>query len=77
MLIILSWWCIFDIPKGFLDDLYIYKNICYRIDEIEEMFPAIVLASKISWKGIVTKEQALNAGFSGVMLRGSGVTWDT
>lgn len=77
MPIILSWWCIFDLPIGFLDDLYIYYYICYRIDEIEDMFLLIVLASKISWKGIVTKEQAIDAGFSGVMLRGSGVTWDT
>lgn len=41
------------------------------------MFLVIVLASKIGRKGIVTKEQALNAGFSGVMLRGSGITWDS
>ena len=26
--------------------------------------------------GVVSKQQALNWGFSGVMLRGSGVPWD-
>ena len=26
--------------------------------------------------GVVSAEQALNSGFSGVMLRGSGIPWD-
>lgn len=41
------------------------------------MSQPIVLASKISRSGVVTKEQALDAGFSGVMLRGSGISWDS
>lgn len=67
----------FDIPKGLLDDVQVYKKFCSRIDEIEEMFLVIVLASTISWCGVVTSEQALSYGFTGVMLRGSGISWDS
>lgn len=48
-----------------------------RIDELEEM-----LTNNRIWRnrtvdiGIVTAEDALNYGFSGVMLRGSGIQWD-
>jgi NADH-quinone oxidoreductase subunit D len=41
-----------------------------------------MLSSNRIWKqrlievGVVTKSQALNWGFSGVMLRGSGCLWD-
>lgn len=67
----------FDIPRGLLDDIYIYKTFCSRIDEIEEMFLVIVLASTLSGRGVVTAEQALSYGFTGVMLRGSGISWDS
>jgi NADH dehydrogenase (ubiquinone) Fe-S protein 2 len=66
-----------DIPRGLLEDISFYKKFCSRIDEIEEMFPVIVLASTISWCGVVTAEQALSYGFTGVMLRGSGISWDS
>lgn len=66
----------FDIPKGTLDDIRILKKFCSRIDEIEEMFPVIVLVATFGGRGVVTAEQALNYGFSGVMLRGSGIFWD-
>jgi NADH:ubiquinone oxidoreductase subunit D len=67
-----------DLPIGLLDDIYkfIYQfNI--RLDEMEEL-----LTDNRIWKerlidvGIVTKNQALFWGFSGVMLRGSGIVWD-
>jgi NADH dehydrogenase (ubiquinone) Fe-S protein 2 len=68
----------FDIPNGFLDDLYIFcKQFNLRLDEIEEM-----LTNNRIWKerlvdiGIVTAQDAVSWGFSGVMLRGSGVPWD-
>eukprot|EP01039_Chlorochromonas_danica_P010951 gene10951-12176_t len=67
-----------DIPLGFLDDVYLFATqFNDRIDEMEEM-----LTSNRIWKerliniGIVTSENALNWGFSGVMLRGSGIKWD-
>jgi len=67
-----------DIPKGFLDDLYILvSQFPTRIDEMEEM----LTANRI-WKdrlvdiGIVSQENAQRLGLSGVMLRGSGLEWD-
>jgi len=67
-----------DIPKGLLNDIYIFsEQFATRLDELEEM-----LTGNRIWKqrlvdiGIVTAEDAMNWGFSGVMLRGSGVPWD-
>jgi NADH dehydrogenase (ubiquinone) Fe-S protein 2 len=67
-----------DLPIGLLEDIDTFKNnFARRIDEIEEM-----LNNNRIWKqrliniGIVTASQAMNWGFSGVMLRGSGIMWD-
>jgi NADH dehydrogenase (ubiquinone) Fe-S protein 2 len=67
-----------DLPLGLLEDIYEFAGqFSSRIDEIEEL-----LTSNRIWKqrlvdiGIVTKEQALAWGFTGVLLRGSGVSWD-
>ncbi|KAG7240126.1 hypothetical protein INR49_027981 [Caranx melampygus] len=67
-----------DLPLGLMDDIYEWcKNFSIRIDEVEEM-----LTNNRIWKnrtvdiGVVTAEEALNYGFSGVMLRGSGIKWD-
>ncbi|MGZ7118400.1 MAG: NADH-quinone oxidoreductase subunit D [Methanobacterium sp.] len=67
-----------DLPLGFLDDLYIFiSQFNSRLDEMEEM-----LTSNRIWKerliniGVVTYDEALEGGFSGVMLRGSGHNWD-
>lgn len=67
-----------DIPLGFLDDLYIFTTqFNTRLDEIEEM-----LTGNRIWKerlvdiGVVTAKNAVEWGFSGVMLRGSGIAWD-
>lgn len=67
-----------DLPLGFLDDLYTFiSGFSSRIDEIEEL-----LTGNRIWKqrlvgiGVVSTEEALNWGFSGPMLRGSGVNWD-
>jgi len=67
-----------DIPKGLLNDIYIFsEQFSDRLDEMEEM-----LTGNRIWKqrtvdvGIVTARQAETWGFSGVMLRGSGIVWD-
>nr|XP_015194584.1 PREDICTED: NADH dehydrogenase [ubiquinone] iron-sulfur protein 2, mitochondrial [Lepisosteus oculatus] len=67
-----------DMPLGLMDDIYEFcKNFSIRIDEVEEM-----LTNNRIWKnrtvdiGVVPAEDALNWGFSGVMLRGSGIKWD-
>jgi len=67
-----------DLPLGFLDDVYVFiENMSVRLDEMEEL-----LTDNRIWKqrlvdiGIVPIKSALDWGFSGVMLRGSGVSWD-
>jgi len=67
-----------DLPIGLLDDIYTFiTNFGVRLDEVEEL-----LTDNRIWKerlvdiGIVTAEEAQNYGFTGVMLRGSGVPWD-
>ncbi|KAH9969133.1 NADH dehydrogenase I D subunit [Russula dissimulans] len=68
----------FDLPHGLLNDIYQWATqFSSRVDEIEQ----VVTGNRI-WKqrtigiGQVTAQQALDYGFSGVMLRGSGVKWD-
>lgn len=67
-----------DLPKGLLTDIYLFKEqFKLRLLEIEEM-----LTENRIWKqrlvdiGVVSLDQAQNWGFSGVMLRGSGLEWD-
>lgn len=67
-----------DIPAGFLDDLFLFiDQFNLRLDEMEEM-----LTGNRIWKerlvdiGIITAKTAADWGFSGVMLRGSGISWD-
>lgn len=67
-----------DLPIGFLDDLFLFINqFNFRLDEIEEM-----LSGNRIWKerlvdiGVVSAKNAIEWGFSGVMLRGSGIAWD-
>jgi NADH dehydrogenase (ubiquinone) Fe-S protein 2 len=67
-----------DLPQGLLTDIYLFINqFNLRLLEIEEM-----LTENRIWKqrliniGIVTSKDACDWGFSGVMLRGSGLNWD-
>jgi NADH dehydrogenase (ubiquinone) Fe-S protein 2 len=67
-----------DLPLGLCEDIYQFANhFIHRVDEIEEM-----LTSNRIWKqrlvdvGIVNYDDALAWGFSGPMLRGSGISWD-
>jgi len=67
-----------DIPLGLMDDIYDWAiRFPQRLDEMED-----VLTESRVWKarlvdiGVVSAEDALNWGFSGVMLRGSGIKWD-
>nr|QWK45013.1 NADH dehydrogenase subunit 7 [Analipus japonicus] len=67
-----------DISLGLIEDIYAFgAQFGQRLDEMEEM-----LTDNRIWQerlvdiGRVTAQQAINWGFSGVMLRGSGVLWD-
>jgi NADH dehydrogenase (ubiquinone) Fe-S protein 2 len=66
-----------DVSIGLLDDIYIFaEQFNSRIDEMEEM-----LTTNRIWKqrlinvGVVSSQEALDWGFSGVLLRGSGLSW--
>lgn len=67
-----------DLPIGFCNDVYKFcSQFSSRVDEIENM-----LTDNRIWKqrlvniGILSYDDALTMGFSGVMLRGSGILWD-
>lgn len=64
--------------SGLLEDIHHWTTqFTARIDEVEEL-----LTGNRIWKqrvvdiGVVTAQQALDAGFSGVMLRSTGIAWD-
>ena len=67
-----------DLPHDLVGDIEKWSDEFPKIlDDVETL-----LTDNRIWKqrnvdiGIVSKEQALDWGFSGVMLRGSGVAWD-
>jgi NADH dehydrogenase (ubiquinone) Fe-S protein 2 len=67
-----------DAPLHFYNDVFLFcEKFPARLNEIEEM-----LTKNIIWKerltnvGIVNIQDAISWGFSGVMLRGSGIPWD-
>ncbi len=67
-----------DLPVGLRSDIYEFCiSFSERLSEMEAR-----LSDNRIWKqrlvdvGVVTAEQALAYGFSGVMLRGSGISWD-
>lgn len=67
-----------DLPDGLLDDIYLFASqFRYRLDEIEEL-----LTNNRIWKrrlvgiGKITSNEAMDHGFTGVMLRSTGVQWD-
>ncbi|WKY17099.1 hypothetical protein Q1695_001597 [Nippostrongylus brasiliensis] len=67
-----------DLPIGLMDDIYDWAvKFPERIDELEDM-----LTENRIWKartidiGLVSASDALNWGFTGVMVRGSGIKQD-
>jgi NADH dehydrogenase (ubiquinone) Fe-S protein 2 len=67
-----------DLPIGLLDDIHLFASqFGSRLDEIEELLSSNrIWKERLSGIGIVTAQDALDLGFSGVMLRGSGIAWD-
>ena len=68
----------YDLPIGIMDDIYQFiGQFAQRLDEVEDLLTANRLwRARTIGIGTVTAEDALNMGFSGVMLRGSGIKWD-
>jgi len=67
-----------DLPFGLIEDIFIFCESFYkRIDEIDELLSQNrIWCERLKDVGIVTKKEAFDWGFSGVMLRGSGLMWD-
>lgn len=67
-----------DMPLGLMEDIHHWMaQFGQRLDEVDDL-----LTENRIWKartvdiGVISAEDALNYGFSGVMLRGSGIKWD-
>merc|ERR1711942_482639 len=67
-----------DIPIGLLDDIYEFvSKFSERLDEVEDL-----ITDNRLWKqrtidiGVISDEDAINWGCSGVMLRSTGIKWD-
>ncbi|MEZ5690319.1 MAG: NADH-quinone oxidoreductase subunit D [Rickettsiales bacterium] len=67
-----------DIPVGLTDDIYKFcENYVRYIDDVDDLLTENrIFKQRLVDIGAVSKEQAFDLGFSGVMLRGSGVAWD-
>ena len=67
-----------DLPQKLVDDIYKWtETFPKKIDDIE----SLVTENRIFKQrnvdiGVVTEQEALDWGFSGVMVRGSGLAWD-
>lgn len=68
----------YDLPINLINDIYLFLiNFSSRIDEMEEL-----LTNNRIWKnrlvdiGIVSYDNLLHYGASGIFLRGAGIPWD-
>ncbi len=67
-----------DLPEELIDDM---EQWCEEFPKALSMIEDLITHNRIFKQrnvdiGVVTKEQAFEWGFTGVMLRGSGVPWD-
>lgn len=67
-----------DLPMGLIDDIYAFiLRYPKAIDDLERLLTDNrIFKQRTVDIGVVTKEQALDWGFSGPMLRASNVPWD-
>ena len=67
-----------DLPKGLLEEISQFaKNFPKFIDDLESLLTENrILKQRMVGVGVVSKEMALDYGFSGPMIRGSGIAWD-
>ena len=67
-----------DLPLDLIFDIHVFINNFYlRLNEIQEILSSNrIWAQRLIDVGVVTYKDAFDYGFSGVMLRGSGVLWD-
>ncbi|WP_341751883.1 NADH dehydrogenase (quinone) subunit D [Candidatus Tisiphia endosymbiont of Piscicola geometra] len=67
-----------DLPNGILEDINIFvQQFSKKLEDVESL-----LNDNRIWKqrlvdiGVVSQKEAMDWGFSGPMLRGSGIAWD-
>jgi len=67
-----------DLPIGLMDDIYDFcTKFGQRLDEVEDLVTENrIWVDRTKEVGVLSAEDALNYGASGVMLRGSGIKWD-
>ena len=67
-----------DLPKGLLEDINRFaEDFGPRLDDIETLLnDNRIFKQRTVDIGVVTPEQAIEWGFSGPMLRASGIPWD-
>lgn len=67
-----------DMPDGLADDIYMFASSFPKmIDDTETMLTDNrIFKQRLVDIGVVTAKQAMDYGFSGPMLRGSGIAWD-
>ena len=67
-----------DLTIGFINDLIVFCNqFLIRLNEIEDLLNKNrIWFNRVNNIGIVTKKDSISLGFSGVMVRGSGMPWD-
>ncbi|KAB7739279.1 MULTISPECIES: NADH-quinone oxidoreductase subunit D [Parvibaculum] len=67
-----------DLPPKLVQDIYDFCDPCEKVlDDLETLLTGNrIFMQRNADIGIVSKEDALAWGFSGVMVRGSGMAWD-
>jgi NADH-quinone oxidoreductase subunit D len=67
-----------DLPQGLLEEISQFaENFPKCIDDLESLLTENrILKQRMVGVGVVSKEMALDYGFSGPMIRGSGIAWD-
>jgi NADH-quinone oxidoreductase subunit D len=67
-----------DLPDGLLEEIKLFADqFSKKIDDMEDLLTENrIFKQRLVDVGVVTREQALDWGFSGPMIRGSGVAWD-
>ena len=67
-----------DMPKGLTEDIYRYfSSFTSKINDMEDLLTENrIFKQRLVDIGVVSKSQALDWGFTGPMLRGSGIAWD-
>jgi NADH-quinone oxidoreductase subunit D len=67
-----------DMPHGLAEDIY---DFCKKFPKVIDDLETLLTDNRIFKQrnvniGIISKQEVLDHGFSGVMLRGSGIPWD-